>query len=60
MTEGLCEWIKGTQVNFSSASQGNGVCDFICRDKLLHDCDVTESLMQTVFNYCNEDGWLSS
>lgn len=38
----------------------SGVCDFICRDKLLHDCDVTESLMQTVFNYCNEDGWLSS
>lgn len=40
-------------------NQGTGVCDYICRNKRLHDCDVTESLMQTVFNYYNEDGWVS-
>lgn len=57
--KGQCEWIKGTQVNFSSASQGTAVCDYICRNKWLHDCDVTESLMQTVFNYHNEDGQVS-
>lgn len=58
--KGHCEWIKGTQVNFSSASQDSGVCDYICRNKRLHDCEVTESLMQTGINYCIEDGWVSS
>lgn len=58
--KGQCEWIKGTRVNFSSATQGSGVCDYICRNKWLQGWDVTESLMQLVFNYCNEHGWVSS